>query len=306
MAHLLNTALYALLKRRPPAWTDAARSRVDGLRARMAALPPLPADEAMASADWWLMNRRDLRRLVAEQDPRAFVEWPPVGRTMFVGDVGYIRAELAALKGRPDWAARWRPAVTEDAAGAPPRCRWHLAGSGNLIHHAYSLAEFERATGRPVGSYGQVIEFGGGYGSMCRLFRRLGFGGDYAIVDFPEFAALQAYYLAEVAAARPAAGADRTTFVTDLADLPAMPVADDALLVALWSISETPLAVRQQALASLDRAPNVLLAYQGQFGEVDNRRFFADWMAARPDVTWRVEPLPQLPDNFYVFGTRRA
>ena len=306
MKHLLSTAFHAMMKRHPPASTDAARARVDDLRAAMAALPPLPAEEASAAADWWLSVRRELRRLVAEHDPRAFIQWEPVQQTMFTGDASYVRGELASLKRSPQWGSRWRPALVEDVAGAPSRCRWHLAGSGNLVHHAYTLFEFERATGRPVESFSQVVEFGGGYGGMCRLFRRLGFAGDYAIVDFPEFAALQRYYLADVAAARPAVAAGRTTFVTDLADLPTLPVSDDGLLVALWSLSETSIAVREQVLAALDRVPNVLIAFQGQFREVDNRKFFADWTAARSDVNWAVQPpMPHMPDNYYLFGTRR-
>ena len=303
MRNLLAAAYRRAVHRRLPAWTDASRALADQFKARMAALPPLPDDDASAAGADWLANRRRLRQLVADADPRRFLEWDVLHHTMFVENAAYARAQLQTLRRSPRWADRWRSAIREDAVGLPTRCRWRLSSSDNLITHAYSSAAFERATGRRVDSFGQVIEFGGGYGSMCRLFRRLGFGGEYVIVDFPEFAALQQYYLAAVAAESPAVATGRTVHVTDLADLANVTVADDALLVALWSLSEASLAVRQLALRALDAAPNVLLAYQDRFGEVDNGQFFADWQARRPNVQWVSEPFGFVPGNHYLFGT---
>ena len=40
-----------------------------------------------------------------------------------------------------------------------------------------------------------IVEFGGGYGSMCRLVRKLGFKGRYVIFDLRPILALQKYYL---------------------------------------------------------------------------------------------------------------
>ena len=64
-----------------------------------------------------------------------------------------------------------------------------------MIHHAYHLAQFEEKTRTQVHEIDFVLEFGGGYGSMCRLFYNLGFRGRYVIFDLPSFSALQIYYL---------------------------------------------------------------------------------------------------------------
>jgi hypothetical protein len=40
-----------------------------------------------------------------------------------------------------------------------------------------------------------IIEFGGGFGSMCRLVHALGFRGQHIIFDLPPVWALQRYYL---------------------------------------------------------------------------------------------------------------
>jgi hypothetical protein len=72
--------------------------------------------------------------------------------------------------------------------------------SGTLIHHAYHLHRFETVTGRFLLELQEIIEFGGGYGSMARLLARLGYRGRYHIHDLPEFAALQRFYLRMVQA----------------------------------------------------------------------------------------------------------
>ena len=51
---------------------------------------------------------------------------------------------------------------------------------------------------RDLSSSGVIVEFGGGYGSMCRLLHKLGFSGQYFIYDLPEFVALQRYFLKSI------------------------------------------------------------------------------------------------------------
>jgi hypothetical protein len=302
MKSLIGRMGRALLKRRLPAWTEATRSLADRLRQKIAGLPPLPlGDESPAGAEW-LDYRRQLRRLAMEDDPRRFLEWRPVRDSMFVGDSSYIPIELAALRRSAKWRDRWSRAVREDAAGMPQRSRWRFSSSGNIIHHAYSLHQFEEATGRSIDSFDQILEFGGGYGSLCRIAHRLGFRGEYLIVDFPEFCALQQYFLDSVALERPGFN-PRVKYVTDLAQLPSVSVSKNALFIALWSLSETPLAVRRQALETLDQASNALVAYQQQFGEVDNCKFFGEWVARRPSLNWTSVVPAQWPESRYLFGS---
>jgi hypothetical protein len=40
-----------------------------------------------------------------------------------------------------------------------------------------------------------IVEFGGGYGSMCRLIYQAGYMGSYIIYDFAHLNLIQDYYL---------------------------------------------------------------------------------------------------------------
>ena len=194
------------------------------LRRRIEALGPPPAGDDQPSERIWRRFIEQFRDAMAREDPRAFLRWPTIAKAMFVSNQPYLSIELLSLRSRRDWRRRWRPALRESPVGHPVPF-WALPwSSGNLIHHAYHLAQFEARTGRPAERFPAVFEFGGGYGSMCRLFHQLGFSGRYVIYDLPQFSALQAFYLGSLGLplvdADRLAGADRgVTRVSDPAAL---------------------------------------------------------------------------------------
>jgi hypothetical protein len=157
-------------------------------------IPALDPDtEFPASETAWRQNIVELRHHVLHDDPREFLRWPVVERTMFL--TTHERMELRFLKDSSEWEVRWRSALKEDQVGHPTPSPFYPSSSGNRIHHAYHLARFERELDLRVDQLSLVLEFGGGYGGMCRLIHRLGFRGRYLLYDLPEFSALQASFL---------------------------------------------------------------------------------------------------------------
>jgi hypothetical protein len=63
------------------------------------------------------------------------------------------------------------------------------------IAHALHLFRFHSRLGSYLHDADCIVEFGGGFGSMCRLIGALGFRGRYVIFDLPPVLALQRYYL---------------------------------------------------------------------------------------------------------------
>ena len=292
-------------RRRPPAADAGEAQRLVELRAAIAALPDLGPAPASPAAAEWLDNRRRLRELLATEDPRRFLEWDVIQKTMFVGNNPAIRTELAELQASPEWSKRWKPALLEDTAGCPPRFRWRLSSSGNLIHHAFNLLRGEALLERKIDRFSRIIEFGGGYGSFCRLAWRLGSRGKYVIFDLPEFGALQRYFLRSVGVPTESPDGKGVRFMSELSDLAAETnAARGGLFIAQWSLSETPLEFRKTVLSTLAGAMDgVFIAYQDRFGEVDNRQFFADWTASQPRFRWRESAIAHFPGNQYLVGT---
>jgi hypothetical protein len=273
----------------------------------------------------WQRNIDRLVELACAHDPRNFLSWDVVRDTMFVGDEPYVAEELAFLQSLGDWESRWGPAIEESAAGRPPRYSGYPASSGNLIHHAYHLARFERTSGRRVDDHDVIVEFGGGYGSTCRLIERLGFSGKYIIYDLPAFSALQRYYLSSIGLevtphSRPEEQVMVISCEHELDQVERLIGAADAagpvdktegdirrLFIGEWSISETPTTVRDRFLPITLGFDSHLIAYQSEFGGVDNTTYFANHADRSAEIEWSDSAIPHLSpveEHHYLFGWR--
>ncbi|MBN1681015.1 MAG: hypothetical protein JW966_12065 [Anaerolineae bacterium] len=258
----------------------------------------------------WTEHERALIEHVLNDNPRRFLHWPVVRYTMFVTDSAYIPVELAALRAQPEFETRWLPALREVAAGWPRRSRYFPASSGNAIHHAYHLLMFEQTTSTRVEDLDVIFEFGAGYGSMCRVAHALGFRGTYVLFDLPAFSALQRYYLRllqfnVVSPETIEPGAPGVVCLDDAAQAQAIlarGAGSKSLLLATWSLSETPLAFREQMKPLTKSFSAYLLAFQQTFQGVDNLQYFEQWQHDRPGVTWRDWAIEHLPASRYLIG----
>ena len=185
----------------------------------------------------------------------------------------------------------------------------------NLIHHAYHLIQFEQSTGLRVDDLDFIFEFGGGYGSMCRLFHNLGFKGKYLIFDLPHFVALQRFFLKSIGkSVIPSIDSFRSTSsdilcisdveqVTEL--LSEMGNLTNSLFLATWSISETPVELRETILPLVHPFKAFLIGYHHIFGEVNNTEYFQSWMDHFDDIRWQTQKITHLPHDYYLIGDKK-
>jgi hypothetical protein len=257
-------------------------------------------------------NVHRLAGCIHRQDPRAFLHWPVIRDTMFVSSGRTAWTELNVLRRHEDWHDRWSKAIVESPLGCPPPFLVYPKSSGNLIHHAYHLMQFEGHTGVMVREFDMVFEFGGGYGSMCRLFHNLGFHGRYVIFDLPAFSALQVYYLQGlgIGARRDAPSAPQVCCLCDLTQLRRVIAgarraqASKALFVATWSLSETPLDIREAVVPLLSGYDAFLIGYQAEFEKVDNPGYFRQFQRSFPQVEWQNWEIDHMRANYYLMGRR--
>ncbi len=263
----------------------------------------LQSQPRAAESPWWTAIRERLVGHLRTEDPRAFLRWGPIRETMLVPNLPYVETELQALLASDAWEPTWSAVLEEDATGCPPPYPAHPASSANLIHHAFHVQQLREIAGRSLEDFTQIVEFGGGYGSFARLAFRLGFTGHYHVHDFPEFAALQRYYMRSAFAAR---GAEPPAGFTVSAERAAAPAPDprDGLFVALWSLSETPVPERAPWIETIGGASAALLAFQHEFEGADNRVWFQDLQIRVPQLRWSLSEIAHLPGNSYAIGRR--
>jgi len=296
----------------PPPTADEQRA-IDDLRTEARALPPLPESAPGAIEDQWILFVRQFRDMLLHADPRSFCRWDVIGRTMGITNQSRAFTAWDELKRAPDFRSRWLPIMPESGSGRAIRFLPHPQTSGMVVWQASHLMAFERETGLPVGSMGLVVEFGPGYGNLCRLVHRLGFKGRYVMFDLPELLILQRYFLRSenLPVTTPeqfAAGQNGICFVSDPAQLAAMlPPAgtvDRSMFAGVWSISESPPELRRRVLEAVAGFGAYLIAYQQRFGTTDNRAFFDELVQRLPDIAWQQTPVRAQPGSMYLFGTR--
>lgn len=138
----------------------------------------------------WRERNAELEEALLPAPPTGFLREPAILYSMFLGE-RYAAAELAAIERLRDGDGL-DGLLEEDPVGEPP-------STANLIHHLHHLLRFRQETGAEPAALDRIVEWGGGYGSMARLFARL--RGDelaYALVDTPLFATVQWLYLSSV------------------------------------------------------------------------------------------------------------
>ena len=251
----------------------------------------------------------ELKHLVEYDDIRKFLQWDVIRKTMFVNNPWYIQKEFINLKKSSNWK-QIKPAIKESRIGKPTLSIFYPKSSGNLIHQAFHIAQLEERSNTNISELDSVLEFGGGYGCMCKYFYNRGFTGKYIIYDLPAFSAIQRYYLK--ANNLPITSLTNTINsgkgIVCISELKEFHTIHDqinkehnSLFIATWSLSETSLAIRNEILNKLDDFDYYLFAYQAQFGEMDNISYFRDWCAIN-NLLWENYEIEHLPNNYYLIG----
>lgn len=237
----------------------------------------------------WEENRQKLRDSLLNDDIKNFLNWKVIKGTMF-----YVPKKLEY--DRVKSYSSLKNAIIESSIGNPKRYIHNIKSSGNLIHHAYSVSYLLDEMN--IDLFDRVIEFGGGYGSMCRLFRNLGYIKEYIIYDLPEFSALQEYFLSSIGSNY----SENTKFISDSKEL-SEKMNKKTLLLATWSISETPLEVREDFLNKFD-FDYCLIAFQSDFEGIDNIKYFEEFQKRYSTLSFKVIGIEHLKGSSYLIGKK--
>ena len=182
------------------------------------------------------------------------------------------------------------------------------------------MAQFEKKTRMDISQASFIFEFGGGYGSMCKLVHNLNFKGRYVIFDLPPLSALQSFFLnmnrisaisyneyLEI-------NSNGVICVSEFEQLKTI-ISDnrnisDAVFIANWSLSESPINLRHSILPLVRSFKAFLVAYQGLFGDIDNVKFFEEELVnANKNIKWHNWKIKHLSnqryrDNYYLMGNK--
>jgi hypothetical protein len=203
----------------------------------------------------WAERNADLTRDLLPVPAADFLRHPAIRYQMLVNDrvlpyeLPFVRSKLSRLS-----------LLAEDMVGAPPTVT--LAGSGirtssNTVHQLYHLLKYEEATSRRIQDAGTIVEWGGGFGSLMRLIRRMHAGDPTCVlIDTPIFSALQWLYLSAVLGedqvilhhSPPVRPAEGRVNIVPIGLVAGMTVEAD-LFISNWALNESTPAAQQDVVA---------------------------------------------------------
>jgi len=225
---------------------------------------------------------------------------------MFVEAGGRWLAEQLSFLEKRVPRNRLKLLLMEDLAGEPRLMNATYSTSHTSIHHLYHLIRFADKTGCDFEKIDKVVEWGGGYGNMAKIFRRLNPTSTYCIIDTPIFSTLQWLYLSTVLGVENVNLLRQSDDVIQSGKVNVVPLcfvdqlqlrAD--LFLSTWALSESSSAAQDYVISrQWFEADHLLLAYQdtseaaptaGRLGEIAARAG-----AARIDIEF-------IPGNYYAF-----
>jgi hypothetical protein len=243
-----------------------------------------------------------------------FLRWPSLA-DFSVPESWIPSACYDELRRSPEWSERWFRLTRESKIGTPKDFSRDFGTSPILVQHAYHLLRYETATNKSLLNCDAIFEIGGGYGSFCRLLRNAGFSGLHIIYDLPHISSIQRLYLTlsgftevprEEMSQREEHGF--CLIVDEYLDNAFNFLKSGNVrvgFVATWSLSETPMSVRERIFPRFYQVcQQYLIAFQPAWQTINNVDYFAAFPTFRPELNWLKEEMPRTvpPPSFYLFA----
>jgi putative sugar O-methyltransferase len=297
---ILIAVLGAILTKRK---RNAIQSSIDELKNATEFLQVMPVNSLDSSQNEWSSNLNLLLSYFKKRKVEEFLTWDIIVYTMFVWKGRFINMEYDELINSN--RRLYSKLLVEDDFGKPIRYWKRMFTSANLIHHVYHVHTLLTKYNFELRNIQRITEFGGGYGSMCRVFRRFEYFGKYVIFDFPHFSEIQKFYLSNIFSNNRELY-DKSMFYSDVAQYPnfVQGQGDKALFLATWSLSETPSSVRDLWKEEIFRHDFIFIAFQKYFNEMNNYDYFTNLFSSQESHQFVIEEIQHLKGNYYLFAIK--
>jgi hypothetical protein len=274
----------------------------------MKLLANLPPDPPEMLIPFWVEKLAQLEADFEAGIPWNFLQNGVIGWTMYAGWQQYNDYELQYIKSKLDKQAVTDLLSESAVGGANPDRHESFTTSGNTVHHANHIVKYCDVTGVSPHDIGAVLEWGGGFGSFARLFRRINQSCTYTMIDVRQFAVLQWLYLSCVL------GKDAVNIITNADQTPAggkvniVPLSMLSvitwpvdLFVSTWGISESAKPCHDWLVSKkMFEAKHFLLANQGVY--VCDAFPFAGEMRRLAGEDAKEIKIENPPENYYLFA----
>ena len=237
-----------------------------------------------------------------------FLQKGYIQQMFFIHNRLFILFELIELKFHKKWSY-WKNLIEENNIGNPVRYFLYSKSSGNKIHQVYHLKKYYDYTNIDYQKFKNIIEFGGGYGNMATIFKKINKSSNYIIFDTKEVTLLQYYYLKksglDVSLNRD--NKSRIKLISNISILKQIvsktPRKEKNLFIANWSFSEIPLHFRKKLFFIFKKYRYHLVSFQHYFEKIDNLKYFNNLKNRnlKKNISAKIIKLNSKKNNYYMF-----
>jgi putative sugar O-methyltransferase len=196
--------------------------------------------------------------------------------------------------------------INEDWVGNPTPYFYYPKSSGNTIHHAYSLLQLYNLYNIDISKLTTIFEFGGGYGNFCKLLIKSNYTGNYIIFDLPFMSSIQKLFLnlSKINFNISFINIRQTRSISLINDISQITFNNPDLFIALWSLSECPIALRDQILENNSDSKYFLIAYSNEFLGTDNHNYFENFRIKMTTHKWISYEIQHMKGHSYLIGKK--
>ena len=250
----------------------------------------------------WHYNLNELIDSLKNNKLKDFLKLDVIRRTMYISRADFTLSQLYYLP--------TKKYLKENFVGSPLMYYRYPLYSANRIHHQFHLYNFDINFYDFIKKVNFIFEFGGGYGSICENIFRHKYQGKYLIYDFKELSIIQQYYLSNTLDDFNFKNIDFVNELYDMSDLKDKIKNSKSLFIATWSISEADLETRKIFKESiLNDFDNYLIAFQNKFNEIDNLKYFKEFMLNNKRIEWELKlidnSISKNMNQYYLFGKKK-
>tara|TARA_B100000787_G_C16174055_1_gene288021 strand:+ start:126 stop:1082 length:957 start_codon:yes stop_codon:yes gene_type:complete len=242
-----------------------------------------------------------------------FLQKSFIQQMFFIHNRFYLFSYLKKMRSSKKWKF-WKKIIQESPVGNPVRYFLYPKSSGNKIFQAYHLKKYEDYSKVNLKSFSNVIEFGGGYGNMACIFHKINPQINYTIFDTYEVSLLQYYYLnrlnLKVNFNKLSQNKNSIDLISsiNILKLKISKINNNkkTLLIANWSISETPLQFRKKFYFLFKKFEYQLISFQKKFEDIDNQKFFLEVSTFNKIFKRKskIIPIEKMSNHFYLFSKK--
>ena len=224
-----------------------------------------------------IIFNKEIINLINQKKLINFLRVPFIQKMFFIHNRLFIKNELNEVKKDKIFYIQWKNLLKEDEVGDPIRYFLYPESSGNRIRQVYHLKKFCDFSNINIKTINRVLEIGGGYGCMARIFSKINHKINYTIYDTFEVNLLQYYFLKlnklEVAIEN---SKSRINLISSIKFNNEINYKNNSktLLIANWSLSEMPLKLRKKISKLIFKIPYILISFQDKFENINNLKYF--------------------------------